>query len=121
MMFGPEGAEHGKKGGQQPSHGKDFGGKGDERTIERKRTIRKNYKQNKEEADQDQEVVGDPEAKVAAVSEAEADPEEDEKRVKMKKKKEDKERTMIAFECIEDLFNDAIACKKFNKFNNNNE
>ena len=74
-------------------------GKGDERTIERKRTIRKNYKQNKEEADQDQEVVGDPEAEVAAVSEAEADPEEDEKMVKMKKKKEDKEK-MIAFECI---------------------
>ena len=35
MMFGSEGAEHGKKGGQ-PSHGKDDGGKGEERTIENK-------------------------------------------------------------------------------------
>ena len=35
-MFGPERAEHGKKEGQ-PSHGKDVGGKGEERTIEKKK------------------------------------------------------------------------------------
>ena len=38
MMFGPDGAEHGKKG-DQPSNGKDVGGKGEERIIEKKRYL----------------------------------------------------------------------------------
>ena len=50
--------------------------------IERKRQIRRNYKQNK--AGTIPEAVGDPEA------EADPEAEEDDKRAKMRKKKKDK-------------------------------